>query len=113
MFMQPDEWAMGATWNEANQTTANTHYHADARDYEYMERNAPMSVIDQQMDNTWHFATVSDHGYIIRSFRDLGNALKEIITQRTQLVRDSRTSNRYYFVNDMPRVMYMLSNPRF
>ncbi len=113
MFMQPDEWAMGATWNEPNMSTANTHYHADANDFEMMQQNAPLDTIDQQMDNTWHFATVSDHAYAIRSFKDLGNALKEIITQRTQLVRDSRTSNRYYFVNDMPRLWYYLEHAYF
>ena len=80
MFMQPDEWAMGATWNESNATTATTHYHADANDFDMMQQNSILAAIDQQMDNTWHFATVSDQSYAIRSFKDLWGAVKDIIT---------------------------------
>jgi hypothetical protein len=113
MFMQPDEWSMGATWNESTASTASTHYHADSHDYDMIQQNTPLSAIDQQMDNTWHFATVSDEAYAIRSFKDLWGAVKSIITQRTQLVRDSRTSNRYYFVNDLTRIWYYLDHGMF
>jgi hypothetical protein len=45
-----------------------------------IQQNTPLSAIDQQMDNTWHFATVSDEAYAIHSFRDLWGAVKSIIT---------------------------------
>ena len=65
------------------------------------------------MDSTWHFATVSDEGYIIRNFSDLANAVKDIVMSRTQLVRDSRTSNRYYFVNDLTHVGWLNGSGHF
>jgi hypothetical protein len=37
MFMQPDEWSMGATWNDANAHTASTHYHADSHDFDMIQ----------------------------------------------------------------------------
>ena len=101
MFMQPDEWALGAHWNPANETTAQSHYFADQRDEETMNTAAATAQIDQMPDNTWHYATVSDRGYIIKNFSDLWGAVKDIVTSRTQLIRDSRQSNRYYFVNDL------------
>ena len=101
MFIQSDEWALGAHWNAPNETTAKAHYFADERDEAMMNEVAAASQIDQMPDNTWHYATVSDEGYIIHNFKDLWGAVKDIVTSRTQLIRDSRTSNRYYFVNDL------------
>lgn len=114
MFMLPDEFALGATWNSATSRTAKVHYFADWNDDEMMNGSvAATNTIDQEMDNTWHYATVKDEGYVIRNFKDLWNSVKDVVTSRTQLIRDSRTSNRYYFVNDMARLYdepYTLAN---
>ena len=46
MFLQPDEWALGAHWNAANESTAQSHYFADERDEEMLNSVAAASQID-------------------------------------------------------------------
>ena len=111
MFMTPDEWGQfdgPSSWRNTN------FYHAGPNDYDMSNVwENPDNIIDQEMDSTWHFATVSDEGYIIRNFSDLANAVKDIVMSRTQLVRDSRTSNRYYFVNDLTHVGWLNGSGHF
>ena len=60
-----------------------THYFSDRND----DIDAGMLMgdkfIDQELDSTWHRATVTDEAFVIRSFGDLWSAFKTIVTQST------------------------------
>lgn len=104
MFMEPDEYTAYATWHNDFASTAKSHYIGDPGDDELSNVTFPPALIDTMYDSTWHQATVTDHGYIIKNFKDLWKSIKEIVTSRTTLIRDSRQSDRYYFVNDLQRL---------
>ena len=103
MFLLPDEYNAFYNFNgpDSENPTGITHYVGDRNDWEGFPLRYAEII---QPEDTWHRATVSDHGYIIRSAKQLWKTLGKIITQNTVLVRDSRTANRYYFVNDMSRL---------
>ena len=84
MFMLPDEFALGATWNAASSRTAKVHYFGDWNDDEMMKGSvAATATIDQEMDETWHYATVKEEGYVVRNFKDLWDSVKDVVTSRT------------------------------
>lgn len=103
MFLLPDEYNAFYNFNgpDSENPTGITHYVGDRNDWEGFPLRYAEII---QPEDTWHRATVSDHGYVIRSAKQLWKTLGKIITQNTVLVRDSRTANRYYFVNDMSRL---------
>lgn len=106
MFMHHEEFKKFASWDPEFAATATDHQFADENDLsEFSLVNAASSII-VPYDQTWHFATVQDEGYQIRSLKGLWNAIKDIVTSRTQLIRDSRQSDRYYFVNDLYHIDY-------
>ena len=88
--MHNEEWKKFATWHPDYAGTAIQHYFGDIGDEETMAMDGPGSAIEVPYDQTWHFATVSEDGYKIRSLKGLWNAVKDIVTSRTQLIRDSR-----------------------
>lgn len=103
MFLLPDEYNAFYNYNgpDSPNPTGITHYVGDRGDWEGFPLRYAEII---QPEDTWHRATVSDHGYVIRSAKQLWKTLGNIITQNTVLVRDSRTANRYYFVNDLSRL---------
>lgn len=103
MFLLPDEYNAFYNFNgpDSGNPTGITHYVGDRGDWEGFPLRYAEII---QPEDTWHRATVSDHGYVIRSAKQLWNTLGKIITQNTVLIRDSRTANRYYFVNDLSRL---------
>lgn len=103
MFLLPDEYNAFYNFNgpDSENPTGITHYVGDRNDWEGFPLRYAEII---QPEDTWHRATVSDHGYVIRSAKQLWKALGKIITQNTVLVRDSRTADRYYFVNDLSRL---------
>lgn len=105
-FMHNEEYKKYATWHNDYAATAINHYFGDISDDDTMAQDGPGSAIEVPYDSTWHFATVSEEGYKIRSLKGLWNAVKDIVTSRTQLIRDSRQADRYYFVNDLYRLDY-------
>ena len=58
----------------------------------------------EQPNESWHFATVADHAYIINSWSSLWGAVKDIISQKTVLIRDSRTNDKSSMRNDLARL---------
>ena len=58
----------------------------------------------EQPNESWHFATVADHAYIIHSWGSLWGAVKDIISQKTVLIRDSRTNDKFSMRNDLARL---------
>lgn len=103
MFLLPDEYNAFYNFNgpDSENPTGITHYVGDRGDWEGFPLRYAEII---QPEDTWHRATVSDHGYVIRSAKQLWKTLGKIITQNTVLVRDSRTADRYYFVNDLSRL---------
>ena len=106
MFMHNEEFKRFATWDPEFAGTAVDHQFADENDVDEFGLVAAGSAIEVPYDQTWHFATVQDEGYRIRSLKGLWDAVKDIVTARTQLIRDSRQSDRYYFVNDLYHMDY-------
>lgn len=104
--MHNEEYIRFATWHPAYAGSAVDHYFGDANDDADMNNRAAGSMIDVPYDQTWHRATVTNEPYRIRSLSSLWNAVKDIVTSRTQLIRDSRQGDRYYFVNDLYRLDY-------
>ena len=101
MFMLPDEYT--AFYDYTRGASKITHYVGDRNDNS--ETNMYIHEISVP-DNTWHQATVTDHGYVIRNMSDFWNSSGSIVLSNTQLIRDSRQDDRYYFVNDMMRLDY-------
>ena len=58
----------------------------------------------ERPDESWHFATVTDYAYINDSWSSLWSAVKDIISQKTVLVRDSRTNDKSHMRNDLMRL---------
>ena len=100
-FMHNEEFKKFATWHSDYAMTSTTHYAGDKNDYNDFGIVEAGSSIMVPYDQTWHHATVTSEPYRIRSLEGLWNAVKDIVTSRTQLIRDSRQSDRYYFVNDL------------
>ena len=103
MYMMNDEYN---TYSPSVATVPVTHYFSDRNDDKQAGMLMGDKFIDQQLDNTWHRSTVTDEAFVIRSFRDLWSAFKTIVTQSTQVIRDSRQPDKYYFRNDLMHLDY-------